>query len=398
MKLSNRILSMDQSPIRRLIPYAERAESKGKKVIYLNIGQPDIKTPKEFIDAINSYEISVLEYAPSRGLKETINTIQSHLKGYSLEYELDEILVTNGASEAIIFALLAICDKDDEVLTIEPFYSNYSSFVKLADARLKGIMTRVENKFILPPLEEMEKYVTGKTRAIILSNPANPTGRVYTKDEIESIIDLAKKHDLFILADEVYREFNFTKRPFISFGDYKEVNDRVVLLDSISKKYSACGARIGALASKNKEFIENVLKLCQARLAVSTLDQFGASAMSQVDKSYLVDNAKIYRHRRDILDSVLNDIPGLKYATPEGAFYTIVDLPVENAQDFIIWTLENIEIDNTTILLTPADSFYTNPKDGINKCRLSYCVNEEKISLAGKILAKALKEYPGTIK
>ena len=387
---------MDQSPIRRLIPYAERAESRGKKVIYLNIGQPDIKTPKEFIEAINHYKVSVLEYAPSRGLKETINTIHAHLQDYGLEYDLGDILVTNGASEAVIFSLLAICDKGDEILTIEPFYSNYFSFAKISDARLKGIVTRVEDQFMLPPLEEMEKYVSDKTRAILLSNPANPTGRVYTKEEVESIINLAKRHDLFILADEVYREFNFTDRNFISFGDYKEVQDRVILLDSISKKYSACGARIGAIACKNKDFIDNVLKLCQARLSVSTLDQFGASAMGRVDKSYLVNNTKIYKHRRDVLDSILSGIPGLKYSIPEGAFYTMVDLPVENAQDFIIWTLENVEIDNTTILLTPADSFYTNPEDGINKCRLSYCVSEEKISLAGKILAKALNEYPGT--
>lgn len=234
MKFSNRINGMDQSPIRKLFPYANAAKSKGKKVIHLNIGQPDIDTPHDFIDAINHYNVSVLEYAPSQGLERTLKTIQLYLHNYGIDFDLDEILVTNGASEALFFALMCICDPGDEVLTIEPYYPNYASFCKMADAKLVGITAKIENQFEFPKLEEFEEKITDKTKAILLSYPANPTGRVYCKDEIDKIVSLAKKYDLFILADEVYREFNFTDKPFISFCDYKEIEDRVVLVDSIS--------------------------------------------------------------------------------------------------------------------------------------------------------------------
>lgn len=398
MKFSDRIELMEQSPIRKLIPFADKAKEKGLNVIHLNIGQPDIATPKEFLEAVNEFHLSVLEYAPSRGIKKTLETIQLYLHNYGLDFDLDEIVITNGASEGLIFSIMAICNPGDEVLTVEPFYPNYKSFATMSSAKLVGIKTGIENNFALPDLEGFEKYITPKTKAILLSNPANPTGRVYSKKEVDTVIELAKKHNLYILADEVYREFNFTDRPFISFADYKDAADRVILLDSISKKYSACGARIGSIASKNREFMGHMMKLCQARLSVSTLDQLGAAAMDIVDDEYVYENRRIYKHRRNILHECLEKIPSIKYSIPEGAFYTILKLPVDNAEKFIVWTLENISIDNTTILLTPADAFYTEPTDGINECRISYCVSDEKIIKALDILALALDKYPGTIR
>lgn len=394
MKFSNRILDMEQSPIRKLLPYANQAKAKGKNVIHLNIGQPDIPTPHDFIDAINHYDVSVLEYAPSQGLERTLKTIQLYLHNYGIDFDLDEILVTNGASEALIFSIMCICDPGNEILTIEPYYPNYDSFAKMSGAKLVGVTTKIEDQFAFPSLVEFEEKITSRTKAILLSNPANPTGRVYTKSEIEKIIDLSVKHDLYILADEVYREFNFTDRPFISFGDYKDIEDRVIILDSISKKYSACGARIGSIASKNKEFMAHALKLCQARLSVSTLDQIGAGVMDIVDDEYIYETRRIYKHRRNVLDAELAKIRGIRYAIPEGAFYTIVKLPVDDAEKFIIWMLENISIDNTTVLLTPADAFYTDKENGRQECRISYCVFDDVLVKALEILAEALEKYP----
>lgn len=393
MKFSKRINKMIQSPIRKLYPYSDKVEKEGVKVIKLNIGQPDIETPKEFLKAVNNLSINVLEYAPSQGLRKTLETTQLYLYNYGLDFNLDEIIITSGASEGLLFSIMTVCDPSDEVLTIEPYYPNYSSFCKMSGVNLVGVMSRVEDKFRLPNIEDFESKITSKTRAILISNPANPTGRVYTKEEIETIVELSKKYDLFILADEVYREFNFTDREFISFADYEEIKDRVVLIDSISKKYSACGARIGSVASKNKEFMAHLLKLAQSRLSVSTLDQIGAGAMDIVDDEFVFNNRKIYKKRRDILENALSKIPNLEYATPEGAFYTIVKLPVEDAEEFIIWTLENIRIENTTVLLTPAQSFYATKGVGKNEARLSYCVSDKEVELAGRILTKAIKEY-----
>lgn len=393
MKFSKRINRMTQSPIRKLFPYAKKVEEEGVKVIKLNIGQPDIETPKEFLNVVRSLDINVLEYAPSQGLEKALKTTQLYLHNYGLNFDLDEIIITSGASEGLLFSIMSICDAGDEIITIEPYYPNYSAFCKMSDVKLVGVMSRIEDKFRLPNIEEFAYKINEKTRAILISNPANPTGRVYTRDEIETLVELAKRYELFILADEVYREFNFTEREFISFADYEEIKDRVVLIDSISKKYSACGARIGSVASKNKEFMEHLIKLAQARLSVSTLDQIGAGAMDTVDDIFVLNNRSIYKKRRDILEKALRKIPNLEYATPEGAFYTIVKLPVEDAEEFIIWTLKNIRIENTTILLTPAESFYTNDGVGRNEARLSYCVSDKEVELAGRILTKAIEEY-----
>lgn len=396
MKFSNRIENMHQSPIRRLVPYADAAKSRGLNVIRLNIGQPDIATPGDFLEAVNSYHVSVLEYAPSQGLKRTLETVQLYLHNYGLDFELDELLITNGASEGLLFAMMAICDPGDEILTIEPFYPNYLSFAQMSDVVLTSVTTTIKEGFKLPSYEVLKQAVTPKTKGILLSSPGNPTGRVYTKEEMDSIVELAKEFNLFILADEVYREFNFTDRPFISFAQYPEIDQQVILLDSISKKYSACGARIGSLASKNKALMAHLLKCAQARLCVSTLDQIGAGAMDIVDDNYVYENRKTYRLRRDVLEEELHKIPGIIFTQPEGAFYLIVELPVDDAEKFIIWMVENIEIDGETVLMTPADSFYTNPELGRKQCRISYCVSSETLKRAMAILKKALDEYPYT--
>ena len=398
MKFSHRIQGMEQSPIRRLVPYATAAKKKGLNVIHLNIGQPDIPTPYNFLEAVNEYSVSVLEYAPSQGIQRTLETVQLYLHNYGLDYDLDEIIITNGASEGLVFSILTVCDRGDEVLTFEPFYPNYLAFSQMGDVEIKSITTHLENNFALPSAEELRKHIGPKTKAILISSPGNPTGRVYTKEEIDGIVAVAKEFNLFILADEVYREFNFTDREFISFASYPEIQENVILIDSISKKYSACGARIGSLASKNKEFMGHVLKLAQARLSVSTLDQIGAGAMDIVDDEYVYENRRIYKTRRNILHRQLDKIPNIEYSLPEGAFYTIIKLPVLDAQDFIIWTIENIQINNDTILLTPAESFYTTPGLGKNECRLSYCVNDQMLIKAMEILKLALEKYPGTLK
>lgn len=393
MKFSNRVLGIKNSPIRKLVPYADKAKEKGIKVIHLNIGQPDIQTPHDFLDAVRHYNVSVLEYADSRGMKRTLETMQLYLHNYGLEFNLDEILITNGASEGLIFTMMALLDYGDEVLCIEPYYPNYATFVEMAGGKIVSMPSFIENGFKLPSKEEFEKKLSNKTKAILISSPSNPTGRVYTKEEMDTIVELAKEHELFIIADEVYREFNYIDRKFISFGDYEEIQDRVILLDSISKKYSACGARIGSIASKNNDFIQHILKFCQARLSVSTLDQIGAGAMDIVDDEYVYENRRIYKKRRDVLHNRLINIEGIETSIPEGAFYNIVRLPIEDAEHFIIWTLKNVQIDGYTVLTTPAESFYTTPGYGKNEIRISYCVNEEMIEKAMDVLELALKEY-----
>ena len=393
MKFSNRIQRLNSSPIRRLSGYVADAKARGLEVIPLNIGQPDIPTPREFYAAISDYDVSVLEYADSRGLTKTLETMQLYLHNYGLDFDLDEIVITNGASEGLLFTMMALLDDGDEVLSLEPFYPNYSTFIKMVGANMVNLPTSIDDGFRMPSLEAFEERITDRTRAILISSPSNPTGRVYTKEEIDTVVALAEKHDLFIIADEVYREFNYTDRDFHSFGDYEEIQDRVILLDSISKKYSACGARIGSITSKNADFIAHVMKLCQGRLSVSTLDQIGAGAMDLVDDEYVYENRRTYKKRRDVLDARLKAIEGVRASEPEGAFYTMVQLPVDDAEKFIIFMLENIEIDGYTVNSTPAESFYSAEETGKNEIRLSYCVDEDMIHRAMDILEAALKAY-----
>lgn len=393
MIFSDRIEQIQESPIRKLIPYADRVKAEGVQVIHLNIGQPDIPTPPDFLEAVRHYDVSVLEYANSRGIKKTLDTMRLYLHNYGLDFDEEEICITNGASEGLSFSISVTCDPGDLLMVFEPFYTNYRTIAQQLGVDMVAVSAGPETNFSIPSLEEMEKIYSPKVKGILFSSPANPSGRVYTEEELRRLVTFAQKHDLWILADEVYREFNYMDRPFISMGDFPEIADRVVLLDSISKKYSACGARIGSIASKNRNFMNHVLKLCQQRLSVSTLDQIGAGAMDAVDDQYVIDNRITYKKRRDVLYRRLKEIPGIKAGVPEGSFYNVIALPVEDAEDFCIWLLENVRIDNTTILMTPAEPFYLTPGKGKNEVRISYCVSAEKIEKAMDILEKGLQEY-----
>lgn len=400
MEFSNRSKSLQASPIRKYADAVSRVEASGVKVIGLNIGQPDIPTPPDFLDAVRHYDVDVLAYQNSRGMKRTLETTQLYLHNYGLDFDIDEICITNGASEGLSFAISLTCNPGDYVLIMEPFYTSYNSIAQTQSVKVLPIMTKAEDGFRVPSMEEFDELlsdpeVRSKTKAFLLSSPANPTGRVYDEDEMRIMVDLVKKYDLWLIADEVYREFNYTDRPFHSFAEYEEIKDRVILIDSISKKYSACGARIGSIASKNVEFNEKALKMCQVRLCVSTLDQIGAGAMDIVDDAYVERNRKIYKDRRDALQKRLSKLEGVVAPVPEGAFYIVIKLPVDNAEDFVRWTLENVRVNNKTVLMTPAESFYASPGAGRNEVRVSYCVDTKVLMEAMDILKEALRTYPG---
>ncbi len=395
MKLSNRLMEMEASPIRKLTPYTDEAKARSINVIPLNIGQPDTETPQEFFYAVKEFDDKVLRYEDSRGDERLIRTIVDYYKKFEIDFSEEEIIITNGASEGVIFALATVCDYGDEVLAPEPYYSNYNNFADLLDVKIVPVTTYAENGFALPEIELFEQAITSRTKAIMISNPGNPTGRVYTKEEIELLRKLALKYDLFILADEVYKEFIYNGDAFISLADYDDLSQHVILLDSISKRYSCCGARIGTIASKNKDVMANILKLAQSRLCVSTLDQVGAARLSEVNDKYIEDVVAEYKKRRDLIFQRIVAMDGVVAQKPNGAFYFLMKLPVDDAEKFTIWILENVAIDNETILLTPAESFYQTDGLGRNEVRISYCISLDKLEKAMDILELALKQYPG---
>ena len=337
MQLSSRITSMQESPIRKLVPYATKAKAEGKKVFHLNIGQPDIETPKSFMESIRNFDQKVIAYSFSEGLPELIEAMIDYYKKYDMHYEKDEIIITNGGSEALLFSVIATMDHGDEVLVPEPFYTNYNGFTSAVDVKVSPITTSAEDGFHLPNRETIEELIKPKTKAIMLSNPGNPTGVVYTKEEVEMLSSLAKEYNLFIIADEVYREFVYDGLEFTSFGNMKDIQDRVIIVDSVSKRYSACGARIGSVASKNKELIAQILKLAQGRLCVATLEQVGATALYKTDQSYFKNVNKEYDRRRNIMMEALNNMPGVFCKSPTGAFYVNAKLPVDDAEKFVTW-------------------------------------------------------------
>ncbi|RKD34517.1 pyridoxal phosphate-dependent aminotransferase [Thermohalobacter berrensis] len=394
MNFSKRITSMQESPIRKLVPIAEEAKSKGKKVYHLNIGQPDIETPESFFKAVKSFDEEVLAYTFSQGIPELIDSFIEYYKKYDINFDKDEILITNGGSEALLFTLIAICDHGDQVLIPEPFYTNYNGFGSSVGVDVVPITTKAEEGFHLPKKEEIEKLITPKTRAILLSNPGNPTGVVYTKEEIYMLRDLAKKHDLFIVADEVYREFVYDGFEYMSFAHLEDIKDRVVIIDSVSKRYSACGARIGSIASKNRELIKQILKLCQSRLCVATIEQIGAAELINVPDNYFTEVVNEYKRRRDVVYNALNEIDGVICKKPHGAFYVTAKLPVENAEDFVIWLLRDFDVDNQTVMLAPAEGFYATEGLGKDEVRISYVLNEEALRKAMNIIKKGLEVYP----
>ena len=393
MRYSERITTMQSSPIRKLAHIASSAKAKGIKIYHLNIGQPDIKTPKVFFEAVKNFNNEVLEYAVSPGLPELISSLQQYYTTYNMDFESDEILVTNGGSEALLFALMATCDPKDNILVPEPFYSNYNGFSQSINVNITPITTKAEEGFHLPSKEKIQSLITSKTKAILISNPGNPTGTVYTKKELYMISEIAKENDLWIISDEVYREFVYDGLEYTSFGNIKEVEDRVIIIDSVSKRYSACGARIGSIASKDKTLIAEILKLCQGRLCVSTLDQVGSVELYNTPSSYFTEVNNEYKIRRDVLYNELIKVKGVICKKPAGAFYIVAKLPIENAEDFVIWMLTDFNKDGETVMACPAEDFYATPGLGRDEIRLAYVLKEDDLHKAAIILKKGLEKY-----
>ena len=393
MDISKRIQRLKVSPVRKLNPYAEDALKRGIKIYHLNIGQPDIETPKIFFEAIAKYNGTTLRYEHSRGLSLLIDKIQKYYDKLGIHYEEEDIVITSGGSEAISFAMLAIFDEGDEILVSEPLYANYKSFYDVFDIKYNAVRTYAEDGFHLPSREEIEKHITSKTKAFMLANPSNPTGVVYTKRELDDIAYLAKKYDLFIISDEVYREFVYGDRKAISFGTYKDLEEHVVIIDSISKRFSACGARIGCLISKNKKLMTAVFRECQARLSLPTLDMLGAVALYELPEHYFDSALKEYDYRRKIIFEELNKMEGVVAKEPEGAFYVLAKLQVKNAEDFIIWLLKDFNINNETVMFAPAEGFYATEGLGKDEVRISYAIDSEDIKKSMNILREALIKY-----
>lgn len=394
MILSKRITAMQESPIRKLVPFAQAAKAQGKKVYHLNIGQPDIETPDSFMEAIRDFDEKVLSYALSQGSPELIDQIRGYYAKHGMNFESDEVLITNGGSEAILFAIIAIADPGDEILVPEPFYTNYNGFSSAVNVNVSPITCKAEDGFHLPSKKAIEEVINTKTKAILLSNPGNPTGVVYTKEEIQMLAELAKEYNLFIIADEVYREFVYDGLEFTSFGEIKEIEDRVIIVDSISKRYSACGARIGSIASKNKELMKQILKLCQGRLCVPTLEQVGAVELYKTPDTYFDAVNKEYDKRRKIVYEALQTMPGVLCKRPTGAFYVVAKLPVDDAEKFVVWLLSEFDVDGETVMMAPAEGFYATPGLGKDEARIAYILNEDDLTKAMEILKIALEKYP----
>jgi aspartate aminotransferase len=386
---------MEASSVRKLTVYADEAKKKGRKVYHLNIGQPDLATPEAYFEGIRSFNEKSTEYMPSLGLPALIDSIQNYYQDLGIHYDRNQIAVTNGGTEALMFAFMAIANEGDEILLPEPFYSNYTTFFTISGAVCIPITTYVENGFHFSE-EDLASKISKRTKAILISNPGNPTGAVLNMEEIRMVADIAVKYDLYILADEVYREFVFDNRPISSFGFIKEIEDRLILIDSVSKRYNACGARIGSLLTKNAEVFSIISKLCQGRLSCSTIEQYGAVRLFDSEESYISDARDRYQKRRDLVYDILGQIPGVVCRKSEGAFYMIAKLPVDDVEEFLTWLLTDFEIDHETVMAAPAEGFYKTMGLGKNEIRIAYVLEEEDLMKAMRILAEGLKQYPGT--
>lgn len=393
MQISQRAQNMPSSPIRKLARYADAAKRNGIHVYHLNIGQPDIQTPACALEAVRGIDRSILEYSPSQGYKSLRTKLVSYYAEYGIDLSPDEIIVTAGGSEAVQFAYMACLNPGDEIIVTDPSYANYMAFAISAGAVVKSVKTTIENGFKLPPVEEFEKQITDKTRAILICNPNNPTGYLYTKKEMMQIRDLVKKHDLYLFSDEVYREFIYTKQPYISACHLEGIEDNVVLIDSVSKRYSECGIRIGALITKNKEVRKAVMKFCQARLSPPLVGQVIAEASLSTPQEYMDSVYDEYLDRRNFLLNELNKIEGVYSPTPMGAFYTMVKLPVDDAEKFCQWCLTDFQYEGQTIMMAPGAGFYTDPEEGRDQVRMAYVLNKEDLGKAMIVLRKALEEY-----
>jgi len=394
-KISQKAIDMPASPIRKLVPYAETAKKSGKTVYHLNIGQPDIETPAVALEAIKNFDQKVIEYSHSAGFESYRTKLAATYQKGGLPVNTEDIIITTGGSEALIFGFMTTCNPGDEVIIPEPFYANYNGFAVMAGLSVVPVTASIETGFALPPVSEIEAKITPKTKAIVICNPGNPTGYLYSKAELEQLRDIVKKHDLFLFADEVYREFCYDGAQPFSVLNLEGIENNVIMIDSVSKRYSMCGARIGALVSKNKELMSAALKFGQARLSPPTIDQVASEAALNTPQSYFDDVVSEYVERRNIMVDGLNAIPGVFCPKPSGAFYCVAKFPVDNAEKFCQWLLEDFSYEGQTVMMAPANGFYATPGAGEQEARIAYVLNKEHLRNAVICLEEALKVYPG---
>ena len=394
MEISNRIRGFQASPIRRLSPYARAAKQKGIKVYHLNIGQPDIKSPKEAIDAIHYYPNDILAYGESDGdlaLRQSI--VKYYHDSVGVDISVDDVLITTGGSEAILFSLMTLCDPGDEIIVPEPYYTNVHSFARMANVSIVSVTSTLEDNFALPPLSMIEEKITSKTRAILLNSPNNPTGHIYSQKELETIIRICEDHDIFLIMDEVYREFCYDNQSFTSVLKFTDCSQRIICIDSVSKRFSMCGARVGALICRNRNVIRETLKLSQARLCSPTVEQYASLAAFGAPASYIENVKAEYEKRRNFIVKALRSIPGVKCSRPNGAFYLIAQLPVEDAEDFAIFMLRDFNYNGETVMMAPAEGFYESKDMGRDQVRIAYVLNTEDLGKACTCLKEGLKAY-----
>lgn len=393
MKLSRKICDCAQSPIRKFYPYAVAAQQRGIRIHQLNIGQPDIQTPPAFFEAIEAGRRDVLAYAESPGIPVLIEAIRAYYARIGASFETQDILVTTGGSEALLMAMLCILDEGDEVLIPEPYYPNYFTFIRMAGGRVHPIPTSPEDGYRYAERARVEPHITEKTRAILLSNPGNPTGTVLTPAELRLMADIAREHGLYLICDEVYREFIYDGAEPATAGSFRDIDENLILIDSVSKRFSACGARIGCVITRNSDLYNNAMKWCQGRLCASTIDQVASAALYTVGPEYFDAVRKEYKARRDTLVEGLKKIPGVIYSEPKGAFYVMAKLPVDDAEKFQLFMLEEFDDNGDTLMFTPAESFYKTPHTGVNEIRMAYVINQDALKRSMELLAKGIKAY-----
>ena len=398
MFISQRSLNIPTSPIRKLAPIADRMEAAGRKIYHLNIGQPDISTPEGFYEGVKEFHPRVLAYGNSQGYAPLVKAIQGYYKDWGIDLDLKDIYITNGGSEALSFAVETTCDPGDNILMFEPFYANYKSFTGAFNVEINGVPTSVENGYHLPDAATIEKYINSRTRAIMLSNPGNPTGVIYTREEMDMLAKIVLKYDIALIADEAYREFVYDGE-YTSFAMLPELANNLLIIDSVSKRYSACGARIGCIITRNAELQQEIYKCCQARLCCSDIDQAGAVGLYSTPQSYWAEVREEYTKRRNTIKEALAQMPGVQSSDPKGAFYVMVKMPVDDMESFAKWLLADFSIDNETVMITPGNGFYaSNMERGKDEARLAYILNCDDLKRAMYLLAEGLKQYPGRTK
>ena len=391
--ISKKGLAMPQSPIRKLVPFAEGAKARGIKIHQLNIGQPDIKTPQVALDAVKNNDLEVLAYSHSAGFQSYRDKLASYYSNHGIDVSSEDIIISTGGSEALLFAMGSVTDPGDEIIIPEPFYANYNGFATASGVKVVPVISTLEEGFALPPISDFEKLISDKTKAIVICNPGNPTGYLYSEDEIRQLAELVKKHDLFLIADEVYREFAYDGHKHHSVMKQRDRDAHTIMIDSVSKRFSMCGARIGCIVSRNKELMSTAMKFAQARLSPPTFAQIASEAALDTPQSYFDDVIEEYVSRRNTLVAGLEAIPGVKVAKPKGAFYCIAELPIKNADAFAQWLLESYDLDGKTIMVAPAAGFYSSDNVGLNQVRIAYVLEENHLKEAVTILKAALEQY-----